>query len=263
MDETLEARLETLERAITDGEHDLAALAEAGEISARLDGVESDQADLTDRVAELEAATQALRGYVGNIRSVNCEVEDRAELALSKVERLEDELRDTDSSPGRQAADSDEPRIEIEEFDGASMVDQNPSPSSGKNRQSVAGAGLASAGRARSNGSNESRTHDRPKHGEHDPHTKQTAIGRGSRVPDRGETDGKTTHEHHRCRACGRPEEAAGAGRQELNGDGSASPATAARLGGRIDDPETDVPTSDRRETECEDGAFQRIRNML
>jgi TolA-binding protein len=71
---------------VTDGEHDCSALAEGAAAADRVADLESELAELTDRVAELEAATQALRGYVGNVRSVNSEVEKRADLALSKAE---------------------------------------------------------------------------------------------------------------------------------------------------------------------------------
>lgn len=89
MDDALTERVEALERAVTDGEHDLSGLATDGEALDRLDHLEHRQDDLEERVAELEAATQALRGYVGNVRAVNEEVENRAETALSKVESLE------------------------------------------------------------------------------------------------------------------------------------------------------------------------------
>jgi hypothetical protein len=88
MDDQLEQRVATLERAVTDGEGDPAALADAAVTAERLDGIETTAEDLEDRVAELEAATQALRGYVGEVRSVNREVEERADLALSRVEKL-------------------------------------------------------------------------------------------------------------------------------------------------------------------------------
>lgn len=91
MDE-LEARIEALERAVTDGDRDLSELATEGETRERLAALEGDLDDLADRVAELEAATQALRGYVGNVRAVNSEVEQRADAALAKVESLESEL---------------------------------------------------------------------------------------------------------------------------------------------------------------------------
>jgi uncharacterized coiled-coil protein SlyX len=88
MDE-LEARIEALERAVTEGDHDLSELAAEGETRERLATVEAELEDLTERVAELEAATQALRGYVGNVRAVNRDIEQRADIALAKAESLE------------------------------------------------------------------------------------------------------------------------------------------------------------------------------
>lgn len=92
MTERLEHRIETLERAITDGDHDLSALAAEADAVDRLETLESRVDEIDDRVSELEAATQALRGYVGNIRSVNTDVEQRAETAIAKVESLESAL---------------------------------------------------------------------------------------------------------------------------------------------------------------------------
>lgn len=89
MTETLEQRIETLERAVTDGDHDLSGLAAEADAVDRLETLETRVDDIDDRVSELEAATQALRGYVGNIRSVNTDVEQQAEIALAKVESLE------------------------------------------------------------------------------------------------------------------------------------------------------------------------------
>lgn len=87
MDETLEDRLAAVERALTDTDCDLAALASEGEIADRVQTMESEMDDIAERVAELEAATQAIRGYVGNVRAVNEEVRERADLALETAER--------------------------------------------------------------------------------------------------------------------------------------------------------------------------------
>jgi len=46
-------------------------------------------ADLEATVEELEAAVQAVRGYAGNVRAVNRDVERRASAALAKAEALE------------------------------------------------------------------------------------------------------------------------------------------------------------------------------
>jgi len=87
--EALEKRIAALERAIADDEGERVALADGAATAERVEALEARLDDLTDRIAELEAATQALRGYVGNVRSVNREVEQRADAALAKAESLE------------------------------------------------------------------------------------------------------------------------------------------------------------------------------
>lgn len=134
MDETIEERLAALERAVTDGSHDCSALAEGAAAADRVTEIESELDDLTDRVAELEAATQALRGYVGNVRSVNTEVEERADLALSKAEaarRAVDQVqsrRDTAVS----GADGTGDTSGVETDGSAADDDREGNPSAGR-----------------------------------------------------------------------------------------------------------------------------------
>jgi len=99
MDDALTERVEALERAVTGGEYDLSGLAAEGEALDRLEQAEAVCDDLEDRVAELEAATQALRGYVGNVRAINEEIEGRADAALAKAQALEQSLTDTHTRP--------------------------------------------------------------------------------------------------------------------------------------------------------------------
>jgi len=106
MDEGLAERVAALERAITDGNHDLSALAGDAELADRLETLETEVETLTDRIDELDAATQALRGYVGNIETVNREVERQAEAALAAVESLE--------SRDRRGRQSGPPGLETE-----------------------------------------------------------------------------------------------------------------------------------------------------
>jgi prefoldin subunit 5 len=94
MDDALAPRVDALERAITDGDADLRELTAEAEALDRLADIETTLDELDERIQELEAATQALRGYVGNIRSVNQDVEQRAEAALSKAEATEAALRE-------------------------------------------------------------------------------------------------------------------------------------------------------------------------
>jgi outer membrane murein-binding lipoprotein Lpp len=98
--ETLERRLEAVERALSEEE--------PIERADRID-------ELASRVAELEAAVQALRGYVGSVRAVNEEIELRADRALRKAEAVERNVapsridRGADSEPdagGRHAPGS-------------------------------------------------------------------------------------------------------------------------------------------------------------
>lgn len=110
MDERrLEARLEALERAVTEGDS-LPELAEAAAAATDAADREARLDDLTERVAELEAATRALRGYVGNVRSVNEAVEERADAAVARVEEVERRLAalesgaDSGTDPTERAA---------------------------------------------------------------------------------------------------------------------------------------------------------------
>lgn len=88
-DATLERRLRAVERAVSDGEYQVDTLRENGDLTERIETLERGMDDAVARIDDLEAATQALRGYVGNVRSVNQDVERRADAALAGVERLE------------------------------------------------------------------------------------------------------------------------------------------------------------------------------
>lgn len=72
--DSLERRLAAVERALAEDEP-----------LERADHLD----DLEARVAELEAAVQALRGYVGSVRAVNEEVERRADRAFRKASAVE------------------------------------------------------------------------------------------------------------------------------------------------------------------------------
>jgi prefoldin subunit 5 len=112
MDDALRERVDALERAVTDGDCDLTRLTDEAEAIERLEAVETQLDELEDSVAELEAATQALRGYVGNVRSVNRDVEQRADTALAKAREVENALDDSGdphstAGPGSRTATVD------------------------------------------------------------------------------------------------------------------------------------------------------------
>ena len=89
MSENLADRLDAVERALTDDETDLAAVRERATLSAEVDRLEARVEELEAQLEELNAAVEAVRGYTGNVRAVNREVERRASAALAKAEALE------------------------------------------------------------------------------------------------------------------------------------------------------------------------------
>lgn len=88
-DSDLAERLDAVERALTDDETDLAAVRERATLSAEVDRLEARVEELEAQFEELNAAVEAVRGYTGNVRAVNREVERRASAALAKAEALE------------------------------------------------------------------------------------------------------------------------------------------------------------------------------
>jgi len=114
MDESIEKRLAAVERALTDGDHDLTALSEAGDVAARVDRLEAAVEEYDDRIAELEAGTQALRGYVGSVRAVNEDVRQRADRALELAESSPDTGSGRADSAEEDPTQTDEPTLELD-----------------------------------------------------------------------------------------------------------------------------------------------------
>lgn len=108
----LDERLRAVERAMTGSDATVADLGDDAAAAAERDALASRVADLESRVDELEAATQAIRGYVGSIRAVNREVERRADLALARASRGGDAVRDAElpneDAPGDEGPLADE-----------------------------------------------------------------------------------------------------------------------------------------------------------
>lgn len=76
-DQTLEDRLRSVERAVTDDETDPTPTRDYDD---RLSTIEA-------RLRELEAATQALRGYVGDVHHRNQHDQSTADTGLDAVQR--------------------------------------------------------------------------------------------------------------------------------------------------------------------------------
>ncbi|MCU4801076.1 hypothetical protein OB920_11915 [Halobacteria archaeon HArc-gm2] len=125
-DEALQRRLRAVERSLTDGDHDVDSLRAAGDQANRIDELAARLDEAEDRIAELEASTQALRGYVGNVRSVNEDVEQRADAALAAVERLEARIDDAGRSDAGSVDATDPPRSSVLGRDTRQPRDSSP-----------------------------------------------------------------------------------------------------------------------------------------
>ena len=84
-DDRIHERLRAVERALTDDDRTVTDLPDDATAAAERETLDDRLSDVEARVEELEAATQAVRGYVGAIRAVNREVERRADLALARA----------------------------------------------------------------------------------------------------------------------------------------------------------------------------------
>ncbi|QKG92357.1 hypothetical protein HPS36_05675 [Halorubrum salinarum] len=105
----IESRLRAVERAVTGGDARPADAATEARATAERERLESRLDDVEERVAELEAATQAIRGYAGAVRAVNDEVERRADLALARAteaSRGADRDADRDDELDQDATDA-------------------------------------------------------------------------------------------------------------------------------------------------------------
>jgi len=212
MDDALRERVETLERAVTDGDHDLSAFADEAEAVDRLDTLESRVDAFEDRIEELEAATQALRGYVGNVRSVNADIEQRADAALAKVESLEATFSESPDHEPATTADN-----ALGEHHDGSCSDPGQEPGSVPDTSDADSAAEPQAGPGSEQGTSAGQ---RPGI---EQRTAPEAVrhGEGSEPPERGHRRGQessslsrtaragdetATAEH--CSSCGRPHEA-------------------------------------------------------
>jgi hypothetical protein len=98
----LDARLNAIERALTDDDADLSDLRQTTAALDDLDGLESRVTEIESRLDELEAGLEAVRGYAGNVRAVNRDVERRASAALAKAETLENAVENRPDTTDRK-----------------------------------------------------------------------------------------------------------------------------------------------------------------
>ncbi|MEF8813065.1 MAG: ABC transporter C-terminal domain-containing protein [Halovenus sp.] len=268
MEEDLETRIDALERAITDGDGDFAEIRVAAETGAQLDRLETDLGELQDRVCELEAATQALRGYVGNVRAVNEDVESRASAALAKAETIEAALSapaDDDSGTGSpdDSAPLDRRHTRTSETGGADATDSAQTDGGDSGREETGHWSSTTAGDCARRSAGSTAAAGRPT---------ETSVGDGG---------GRSRHSTNpRCESCGRPhpgehERGRGEGSSpDVDLSGTRSPADAPNDDGTLggaDGGEPDLAgLSENRQararsttTTDEPGTLERIRQLL
>lgn len=151
----LRERVEAVERALTEGEGDLSALAEGAATAERVQDLEATVADLREEVADLAAATQALRGYVGSVRSVNEDVESRADAAVAAVESLEERVdalqtgnRSLDQGATEAHRAGDSSRCEATDGQTVAVDRERTAPPASDHAESCPTCGRDGAGRA-------------------------------------------------------------------------------------------------------------------
>lgn len=129
MTDDLRPRLEAVERAVADGETDLSTIGDAATLDARLTAVEERLATLETQLSELDATTQAMRGYLSGVDGVTDDVERQATLALAKAERIEQAVFEADDglSVERLPAPSGESHSARSPSEEASSNDAFPS----------------------------------------------------------------------------------------------------------------------------------------
>jgi len=147
----LDARLDAVERALTDDDADLSDLRETTAALDDLDGLESRVTEIESRLDELEAGLEAVRGYAGNVRAVNRDVERRASAALAKAETLENAVEDRPDSAerGPNATERVEPDRGIEQVGPAPEAEhrtRDQFPSTQPARRDAGGGAAGSTG---------------------------------------------------------------------------------------------------------------------
>ena len=158
----LDARLDAVERALTDGDIDLSELRESADALEEMDDLESRLTDLESRVDELEAGLQAVRGYAGNVRAVNRDVERRASAALAKAETLETAVED---AAGRSKSVSSQQRSVLTDGPEDGQRPDRAAPHSPNSNAGESGRPTTGGNQRRTESSGASRQRSTPRSG--------------------------------------------------------------------------------------------------
>ncbi|MFC6768230.1 DUF7310 family coiled-coil domain-containing protein [Natrinema soli] len=141
--ERIERRLSTVERAVVDGDLELAAVGNAASLTEDLAALTERIDTHEQRIADLEGRIDALDGLVGSVESVNEAVERRANGAVAAVDRLEhriDELERVVDS--RDTGDSGVGRVVPTDRDGGALERGTKTADGGEEPSDSDGAGI-------------------------------------------------------------------------------------------------------------------------
>jgi|APHM01.1.fsa_nt_gi hypothetical protein len=105
MTDDLERRLDAVERAITGGDRAVADLADAAELSDRVDTLGERADEVETRLADLEAAVRALRGYVGHEHDADQSSENGSPAHHDDTRRIDVDTGSEWPDGGRPAVD--------------------------------------------------------------------------------------------------------------------------------------------------------------
>lgn len=109
--DSLDDRLRAVERALTNADQSVADVEDVATLTRQVETLTTQLETVEQRLDRLDAAVQAVRGYVGQQKAVNDDVERRADAALAAIDRVERELEPARFEP--------EPRQSLESFEPA------------------------------------------------------------------------------------------------------------------------------------------------
>lgn len=93
----LEDRLTAVERTIIDGDHDFDDLDDVATLADAIERLDGQFDALESRVAQLEARSDSLEGYVTNVDSINEDVTKQAASAVAATESLEERVSELEA----------------------------------------------------------------------------------------------------------------------------------------------------------------------
>ncbi|ELY46802.1 hypothetical protein C496_00035 [Natronorubrum tibetense GA33] len=103
----IDQRLSAVERAVVDGDVELDRVADLAAVIEDVERLETRLEEHERRLAELEGTVDAVHGLVGNVETVNEDVERQADAAIAAVDRLEYRIDELERSLAKRERQGD------------------------------------------------------------------------------------------------------------------------------------------------------------